>query len=89
LSKKRRDKDEDHDACVIGALVTDPLYLPDNVVKMCSDCRRMVQLRPHAPDVRVLCHECAKPVMEDPLSKLVVLPRMIADYKKWRRSKAH
>jgi hypothetical protein len=50
---------EDSDVLVCR-LITEPLYMNDNLVGLCSDCHRMIQFRPHAPKTpKKVCDDCA------------------------------
>lgn len=75
---------------VIGAFMTDPLYLADNVVMPCAECHRMIQVRPHARDLanHMICMECAKSHIEDG-AELVTTRRMLDDAAAYFRRKTH
>lgn len=46
----------------VGVRLTNPMYLPDNVVEPCSRCFHMVQHRPDvAKHLKIICWECAGP----------------------------
>lgn len=68
----------------ICRLMTVPLLLPDNLVASCSECRRLIQFRPHAPKTpRRLCDECAGPIvareMKDKDFRALITERTVAD----------
>lgn len=45
---------------------TEPLYLPDNVLGQCSECKHMIQFRPDVPrNLKMVCFECAAPFIEE------------------------
>jgi hypothetical protein len=47
-------------SAVVCAVLTTPLYFPDNLTGPCADCGDMLQWRPHAPKAPPkLCMRCA------------------------------
>jgi len=72
---------------LVCARITTPLYLADNRVGKCYDCRCKVQYRPHAPrHSRKVCFECAMPLIEDG-AEVTTTPKMVADAKNYWRKK--
>jgi len=64
---------------LVCRLVTEPLYMNDNLVAQCADCMRMIQHRPHAPKTpRKVCDECAfKNIDKD--SRFVITEQSLND----------
>ena len=74
------------EALVICARLTTPLYIADNRIGTCCECRCKVQFRPHAPRGRKMCMDCAADLIEDD-AKVELLPRMLEDLKTYQRKK--
>jgi hypothetical protein len=78
--------DDTEEIVVVCAKIEGPLLLSDNLVGRCFECRRRVQYRPHAPEGRKLCFECAVPHMLDG-AEIGTTDRMIEDYQNFLRRK--
>lgn len=49
---------------LVCAHVTEPPYMPDNLIGQCQRCLRLIQFRPHAPQhVKRICVDCAGPML--------------------------
>jgi hypothetical protein len=77
---------DDDELVVVCARITTPLMLPDNATGKCSDCGHGVQFRPHAPDGRRLCQECALAIIDDD-TEIIITPRMVEDAVNYFRKK--
>jgi len=74
---------------VVCRLITEPLYLPDNVVAQCSECLRLIQHRPHAPKKPAkVCDECAIKHMA-PDATFVITEQSKDDLRNYLKKKRH
>jgi hypothetical protein len=78
----------DDETILICAPVDGELQLPDNLVGKCAECGRRLQYRPHAPKGRMMCLQCALPLIEA-ANRVVIEPLMIEDAKEYLRKKLH
>jgi hypothetical protein len=74
------------DVVVVCARITTPLYMADNRTGTCCGCGWTVQFRPHAPEGRRMCMECAA-VLVPSDAKITILPRMLDDLKAYVRKR--
>jgi hypothetical protein len=80
---------DDATVILVCGLVDGPLYLPDNLVGRCYECRRQVQYRPHAPKNHILrCLGCAVDMI-GPDDTVEVPPQMLDDARKYWRKRRH
>jgi hypothetical protein len=77
---------------LVCAHVTEPLYLPDNIVGQCNRCLRLVQYRPHAPkEPTRLCVDCAGPSVLAARSrgldvKLIATETTVTEVRDWMKA---
>ena len=78
----------DDDKVLVCALLTTPLYLPDNRIGRCSECKRKVQFRPNVERMRRLCMDCASDAMD--ADTVVEVPQRVVDeLNEYRRKRQH
>jgi hypothetical protein len=75
------------DVVVCAPVDNKPLMFADNLTSRCAECFRLIQFRPHAPQGRKLCIECALPRITSEQAHLITTPTMLDDFHAYLRRK--
>ena len=83
-------KENGDDTFIVCAPLSDPLYMPDNVVKQCCMCDEKLQMRPNAPKGKPLCPRCYEDHIEEGDIQILVSKAVVKEVVAWiKKQESH